>query len=152
MIEKLKRMKLDMVTLGTPFRYEFNINENIQLLHLINHRGEEPLGGLLSEIFFSGGGDYIQQWGLEGSDGPILIREELKLNRELDRFLDKGISPQKWLQGIKKRRRVPPQGQTFLIDYGDRDFFIFSICGHGIYTKVDTILMTFSLINHYFYK
>ncbi|MFZ8934881.1 MAG: hypothetical protein ACO20H_01705 [Bacteriovoracaceae bacterium] len=143
--------KLDLLTLGMPARYRFKLNENIKLLHLINHRTALPLGGHFTGVPFTRDGDYLQQWGVEGSDNPSPSLKDNRLNKELNIVLGAGTDPLQWKKNIKKRSRVPKDGHTYLIDYGDRGFFINTLLGHAIYTRKSMMLKTFRILVDFFY-
>ncbi len=111
-------------------------------------------------------GDYVQQWGTEGTDLPQSGFSEL--NNELDRILlDKGQFSRSELKSefiskLEDKRRKEPLDyngnnitETFLVDYQDQDdrsplerFLEFdgvphcikTLFGHGIYTRKKTML------------
>ncbi|MEM1416749.1 MAG: hypothetical protein AAGH15_17760 [Myxococcota bacterium] len=140
----LRSRGLDLVTLGTPVRYGWPDRERGRLLHLVNHRGEEPLAGGLQGILSTQAGDYIQQLGIAGSDLPSADPELRALEAELDEPLGPGWAPRAWLENLKHRRRVPDGGFTWLVDYGDaaengRPNLHLTGLGHAIYTRRATM-------------
>jgi hypothetical protein len=147
----VNKKKLDFVTLGMPARYRFQLNERIRLLNLINHKTALPLAGHFTGVPFTRDGDYLQQWGVEGSDNPSPILKDNRLNKELSLVLGAGSDPLRWKKNIKKRCRVPKDGHTYLIDYGDRGFFITTLLGHAIYTRKKVMLKNFKLLVDFFY-
>lgn len=152
-LDHLRRHFIDIVTLGTPPRYGWFLNENIRLIHLINHRGHDPIGGSLSGLLTTRDGDYIQQWGIAGSDMLAPVENDRAFNRHLDRFLGMGMDFNYWRQHITTRRRLHDHGHSILIDYDDGSM-IKPNCfatgfGHGNYTRYATMLFNFeTLIPH----
>ena len=150
-LEKVKNKKLDLLTLGMPPRYRFHLGPNLKCLHLINHKTKYPLGGHLTGLFNTRDGDYIQQWGVDGSDNISPIPEVNKINKSLQEKLGPGMDPLVWKNLIKKRARVPKDGHSFLIDYDDNGFFIHTLLGHAIYTRKKVILKNFKILVDFFY-
>lgn len=102
-ITHLANMKLDFVTFGTPVRYNWILNKNNRLLHFINHRGKTPFGGELKGLFTTRSGDYIQQWGTEGSDSLSISKRGGAINKQLDTLLGSGRNVQIMRENIFKR-------------------------------------------------
>ena len=100
-------MKFNFVTMGTPARYKWFAHENLKVLHLINHRGEEIIGGSSKFFMNTKSGDYIQQWGVEGSDMKSPSISEQKLNERLDELLGIGHSLEVMALRLKEKRRLP---------------------------------------------
>ena len=153
-IMTLKQYGPDMVTLGTPVRYEWMLGKNMRLLHFINHRGKEPFGWGAEGILFTRDGDYIQQYGVAGSDLLSPISNERELNILLDDMLGVGSNLSLWRRRIKERRRIHNVGRSLLIDYKDSAIypnFLKTLFGHGVYTRTDVMLFNFKLIAKHFY-
>ncbi len=153
-ISILKPIKLDFVTMGTPPRYAFAKSNKIKLLHLINHRGQGPLAGELTWAIFTKSGDYIQQWGIAGSDTPPFLQKDREILQELDQILGPGVNLNVWKENIKYKKRVHEQGMSYLIDYKDSSAIpnaFKTIFGHGIYTKKEVMKFNLELIAKYFY-
>ncbi|MEL6184730.1 MAG: hypothetical protein AAFU79_08915 [Myxococcota bacterium] len=142
-LERLRHHDLRIVTLGTPPRYGWPASARGRLLHIVNHRGEEPLAGRMDGVLTTRDGDYIQQWGIVGSDLPAASRERRQLNRELDGLLGNGHAPKEWRRALEHRKRVHDVGRTLLVDYGDgsagRPNFVLTNFGHAIYTRRSTM-------------
>ena len=154
-IEKVRNLKFDIVTLGMPPRYSFYEGPNINILHLINHRRKDHLAGMLTGALFSKEGDYIQQWAIPGSDSISPILKENLINTKLDEILGTGLDMKIWRKNLKKRKRIPNQGYSYLINYGDSSKwpnFLKTIFGHGVYTRKEHLLFHIYLIEKYFYE
>ena len=152
----LHQVKIDFVTLGTPPVYPWSLGSNHRLLHIINHRGEAPVGGSLSGLLVTKTGDYIQQYGASGSDILALTKRERQLNVILDDILGRGISMTGWINNLVNQRRLPTQGFTYLVDFKDnsrlRPNFLSTFMGHGVYTRYDSMLYLHRLIAQFFYQ
>lgn len=154
-LAQLQEVRLDVVTLGTPVRYPWGIAPNrYRLLNLINHRSEVRISGLLT----TRDGDYIQQWGAEGSDLPAPTPVEADYNHRLDALLDQGQNLQKVIQHLSHKTRCWPHdhhdqaiGITRLLDYQDQAMpaawiipglphSLKTLFGHGVYTQKRAML------------
>lgn len=153
---KLRKFFFDIATFGTPHRYPWRLSSKIRLVNVINHRGkthlaEKPLG-----FWKTAGGDYVQQWGIAGSDSPAAGGLERKINRDLDSLLGLGIDPKGWLENVAKGMRVQEAGTTYLVDYKDHNVmvpnFMKTVFGHGIYTRYEMMLFNSELICKVFYS
>ncbi len=135
-IKRLRQMKLDFVTMGTPVRYPFQTHKRIKLLHIVNHRGATPTFGNFSGMLNARDGDYIQQLGINGSDITSPIRTHARLSKKLDLYLGKGVDRKAWKIGLKEIFRLAPQGANLLVDYQDKSSKVFSHAfGHAVYTQ-----------------
>ena len=155
MINRLKKISLDMVTMGTPPRYTFIQQPNIRLLNIINHRGKKPRGGNITGILTTKDGDYIQQLGITGSDILAPIEKDRYLNLDLDQYFGILADIPTWLNNTKFQKRLPDFGYTILLDYKDDSLipnFIQTLCGHGTYTRFKTMLFNTKLIADHFYS
>jgi hypothetical protein len=159
-LEIIKKVNLDIVTFGTPIRYSWGKYEKFRLMAIVNHRSNVGVSGLLS----TRDGDYVQQWGIEGTD--ILPPEKITLNDELDAVLDKGRDVSLLLDSLKRETRRHPHyvdgtivSETFLINYRDNVVFsiyllnpfgiphcIKTLFGHGVYTRNSTMLFNMKFI------
>jgi hypothetical protein len=153
-LKKVGKLNLDFVTLGTPVRYEWDLSPKMRLLHIINHRRQDILGGSSSGASFTRDGDYIQQWGIPGSDIRSPVRSERDINDKLDLILGAGTNYDLFKENVKKRNRMHNQGHHLFVDYGDSSKlpnFLQTIFGHGCYTKVNHLkfLMT-KIIGHFY--
>ena len=167
-LELIKKIKLDFVTLGTPIRYKWGICDNYRLMAIVNNRNPINING----IFSNRDGDYIQHYGITGSDllpPPGII----KLNDKLDSILDQGRNPSEVLKALKNKNIKTPLNTNnesialnIFIDYQDNfpNPILFdsllpmpllalkSKFGHGIYTSKKTMLFNFKIILEHFYK
>ena len=165
-LEIISKVNLDIVTFGTPVRYSWAKYDKYRLMAIVNHRAKVTISGLLS----TRDGDYVQQWGIEGTDilPPL---EKIALNDELDALLDKGRDVSLLLENLKLETRQHPKYadgttvcETLLIDYRDNaPFSIFllnpfgiphcikTLFGHGIYTRNQTMLFNMGIIVHNWY-
>ena len=111
----VEKLNLDFVTLGTPVRYDWALTARMQLLHIINHRRDDILGGSSSGASFTRDGDYIQQWGIPGSDIKSPIYSEREINEKLDTILGDGSNYDVFRINVKKRNRMHNQGHHLLL-------------------------------------
>lgn len=174
-IEKIKTVDLDIVTFGTPVRYAWGEYTKYRLMAIVNHRSPVNITGLLS----TRDGDYVQQWGSEGTDFPPSLVER-GLNDQLDAILDKGrdVSALKNSLGHKNRQHPhyangeivsKPFSQTFLVDYKDNasslpsflrslllslgiPHCVKTLFGHGVYTEMRAMLFNTDMIVDNFYS
>lgn len=153
-IENIKQVKFDIATFGTPPRYGWG-KADYRLINIINHREKDHLGGKIYGLLTTKSGDYVQQWGIQGTDLIASTSQDRELNKELSLVLGKGNDLGAWTINIKPRMRVPAYGRTFLVDYKDSSFilpnFMSSFFGHGVYTKYETLLFNTKLIVSEFY-
>ncbi len=155
-LQEIRKVRLDIVTFGTPPRYGWGEGD-YRLLNIINHRGEGYLSGGFFGLLNTKDGDYVQQWGIAGTD--IIAVGSIELNKRLDSILGEGRNRNAWLRNIQARMRVPHYGnKTFLVDYKDSSSFIFlpncitTLFGHGVYTKFEKMLFNTNLIVNEFYR
>jgi hypothetical protein len=156
-LEKIKTVNLDIVTFGTPVRYSWGDYKKYRLMAIINHRSEVSISGLLS----TRDGDYVQQWGVEGSD--IFPPNEKILNDELNAILDKGRNIPALIDSLndKNRRHTHTAndqlvGKSLLIDYKDNadtlserldiTHCVKTLFGHGVYTETRVMLFNIDTI------
>lgn len=152
---------LDFVTFGTPVRYCWGQYDHYRLLSVINHRSLVQITGLLE----TKDGDYVQQWGTEGTDTMPPVNE-VKINDSLDKVLDRGRTWSRLMNRLQRKRRLKAKkgdghlvGHTLLVDYRDdepdprlfdeKSSPIHSIrtqFGHGVYTLKNAMLFNIDLI------
>ncbi len=146
----LKAMPLDFVMLGTPYLYPWPETKQYRVIHLINHRNHPYLGGTPNGFFHTRDGDYLQQWGVAGSDFIATTEKERRLNQKLSPILGDTTNRIQWKDQVLSRLRVPPYGETYLVDYKDDSQWVpnwmTSIFGHGIYTEYQAMLFNTHLI------
>ena len=162
-LEKIKTTNLDIVTFGTPVRYSWGEYMKYRLMAIVNHRSPVNIDGLLS----TRDGDYVQQWGAEGTD--VLPPDEIKLNDELDTILDKGRDIPALIDSLEHKDRKHPHyangkavSETFLINYKDNASSLLehldithcvkTLFGHGIYTGTKAMLFNTDIIIENLYK
>ena len=166
-IEKISNFYLDIVTLGTPVRYSWGEYGKYRLLNIVNHRSDSKIEGVLN----TRDGDYVQQWGTDGTDLLPINLSLLECNDKLDSVLDKGrpIDIDTKLKEIKRRQPIKVNGEkvgeTILVDYLDNGTkviqffgltmghpnFFETLFGHGVYTRRDSMLFNSSLVVDKFY-
>lgn len=136
---------MDIVTFGTPIRYGWDSGGYAKLLHFINHR---PVPGLpeyraqvpseLDALLTAKGGDYVQQLGIAGTNlvpNPMWWRTWLADYR-LDRLLEPDTSTLDLPERCELGMRVPNEGTTLLVDYGEPDESVAKHhAGHAVYTQ-----------------
>ena len=167
-LEQISNVNLDIVTLGTPVRYPWGEYEKYRLLNIVNHRSDSKIDGVLN----TRDGDYVQQWGTDGTDILPLNLSLNESNDKLDSILDNGrsIKIDDKLEEIKRRLPVKvfgeEAGETILVDYLDngtkvfqffgltigKPNFIETLFGHGVYTRRNSMLFNSSLIVEKFYS
>ncbi len=154
-IKKMRTLKFDIVTMGTPQRYEWRLSDNIKLLHFINHRGTSVFGGDVKGALNTLDGDYIQQWGIVGSDIVSPLKEEKLINIELDSIFGAGSNLEELRKNIVFRKRLHSEGHHILVNYRDNakyPNFLLTIFGHGSYTKFGYLGFHFEEICKRLYK
>lgn len=148
-LQKLRKFKFDFVTFGTPVRYPWRLSHQARLVNVVNHRGDNHLAHSPFGFWKTQGGDYIQQWGILGSDYLASSPTERRVNRQLDRFLGLGIDPRGWVENVAKGMRVPDYGTTYLVDYRDQSLMVpnafKTVFGHGVYTRFEHMLFNAKL-------
>jgi hypothetical protein len=164
-LDKIKTVNLDIVTFGTPVRYSWGEYDKYRLMAIVNHRppgSQASIPGVLS----TEGGDYIQQWGAEGTD--LLPPDEKELNDQLDAILDKGRDISLLIESLKHTDRKQPHnangktiGKTLLVDYKDNASLlehldithcVKTLFGHGVYTEMRAMLFNTDIIVDNLYK
>lgn len=164
-LDKIKMVHFDIVTFGTPVRYSWGKYDNYRLLAIVNHRSPIDITGLLT----TRDGDYVQQWGAEGTD--INPTSEANLNDKLDVILDKGRDISLLRDSLKHKNRRHPHyadgtvvAETLLIDYKDNaapilglpisldiSHCVKTLFGHGVYTEAKAMLFNINKIVEFFY-
>ena len=147
----IKTTQLDFVTFGTPIRYAWGKPQNSRVLAIVNHRSDSTPSGILS----TRDGDYVQHWGITGTDG--FPPNNLKLNDAFDKVLDKGRDLNRIIEQPSTRQKNPIADNLF-IDYQDNstDALDFNHCiktlfGHGVYTQMNKMQFNLNtIINHWY--
>jgi len=100
-------------------------------------------------------GDYIQQYGISGTDILATTKIEREINRDLNELFGGGFDWRMWRENIKHRLRLHGKGLNLLIDYQDasrtKPNCLKTFFGHGIYTKYETMLFNTRKICEHFY-
>lgn len=167
-LDLISGIQLDIVTLGTPVRYPWGDYQRYRLLNIVNHRSDSRIDGALN----TRDGDYVQQWGTEGTDLAPADFSLKESNDRLDSILDKGrpLNIDTKLKEVKRRMPFKEDGKeagdTILVDYRDkgarifrfmglrfgRPNFIETAFGHGVYTRRKSMLFNTRLIIDKFYS
>jgi hypothetical protein len=154
-LHRCRKISFDFATFGTPVIYPWPEQSAKRLVNIINHRGHPYLAGRRRGVPFTLDGDYIQQWGILGSDFVAMTPKERRTNQALDKILGEGLNRSKWGNFRKLRARVSPYGFTYLVDYGDQSQlvpnFFATVFGHGIYTRFDVMEFNLNLICRHLY-
>lgn len=153
-LAKIQSLQFDFVTLGTPARYPWYLGENMNLLHIINHRGRDLLGGSFKDAVFTRKGDYVQQWGIAGSDLKAQEAEAQRINKSLEPFLGAGANLEILRKRIPTKNRLHADGFHLLVDYGDNSRFpnfVKTAFGHGTYTRLKYMPFLIEVIREKFY-
>lgn len=158
-LQRLRTLSLDVLTMGTPPRYTWMLppQGRVRLLHLINHRGKKPRAGRFSGVLSTRDGDYVQQWGIAGSDLLGSTRSKLRRNKALVPLLGPSASPLHWNRARKYRTRLHSVGLNLLVDYRDTFKLLrpkewFTLFGHGIYTRYKTLLFWVETVQQRWYR
>jgi hypothetical protein len=146
----LRRCEIDVVTFGTPPRYGWARGAGFRLLHVVNHRGTAPRASSLLGFFHTRSGDYVHQLGGHGSDFPASTAADRNRNARLAAVLGEGTNLRAWLRQLARGIRVPVEGQTVLVDYGDSAAMVPNFWatgfGHAAYTRRDAMLFHARLV------
>ncbi len=141
----LRRLKLDIVTFGTPIRYGWDTDGYANLLHLIHHRPSKGIAEYLApqtirirRLLAATGGDYMQQLGIAGTNlfPNLLALRPLQADLRLGNFLERTIERESIFKRIKHGTRVPDEGNTLLVDYNEIASCVTKhLAGHAVYTR-----------------
>ncbi|MBS0210784.1 MAG: hypothetical protein JSS27_17725 [Planctomycetes bacterium] len=137
---------LDVVSLGAPVRYGWDLAGCGRLLHLMSHRPREgaknrycaafPL--TVTEWLRGSQGDVIAQVGIAGTNfAPIpLLRRAWHADHRLADVLQGTVEPQGQWERWKTGPRVHDTGPTLLVDFGVQSWLVLAhAAGHGLYTR-----------------
>jgi hypothetical protein len=137
--------RLDLVTFGTPIRYGWDSGGYTRLLHFVHHRprpGLPPqqtgLPSSLDDVSSAADGDYIQHWGIAGTNltPNVFAWRTWLAELRLGRLVQAGQRRRDLLQRLKAGVRVPEEGETLLVDYSDSiEPFPRNFLGHAVYTR-----------------
>lgn len=136
--------QLDLVTFGTPVRYGWDTDGYARLLHFVYHRPRPgmpeylvPFPPTLDDVLRAADGDYVQHWGIAGTNlTPYIFAWRTWLAElRLGRFVQRHVRSRDLLSRLKLGIRVPQDGTSLLVDYGDMtDQITRHHAGHAVYT------------------
>lgn len=139
--------RLDLVTFGTPIRYGWETAGYKRLLHVVHHRPCEtlppyraPFPPTVERVARAADGDYIQQFGIAGTNLPPAVFQwrAYLAERRLCALVQAEIEPSELLARLRAGCRVADEGTTLLVDYGPPpDGFAQHLAGHAVYTQLD---------------
>jgi hypothetical protein len=139
--------RLDVATFGAPIRYGWETAGYGKLLHVVHHRPCEawppyraPFPPTVERVLRAADGDYIQQFGIAGTNLPPAVFQwrEYLAERRLCALVQAEVEPPDLLSRLRAGRRVPDEGTTLLVDYGPPQGGIAQhLAGHAVYTQLD---------------
>jgi hypothetical protein len=149
----LNGASLDVVTLGMPVRYGWDLSGLGKLLHIVNHRilrtdgktwlSKMELPQITMEMPIAWGGDYIQELAVAGSDAVPTTEAAKAANKALWELVEPFDGFERWLECARRAVRIPSEGLGILADYKDstgstnvRDHYF----GHAAYTRLNAML------------
>lgn len=156
---------LDVVTLGTPVRYGWDLSGMGHLLHIVNHRNlrtdgktwlsKMELPQVTMEMPIAWGGDYVQQLAVAGSDAVPTTEAAKAVNKAVWEMVEPYDGFERWLECARRTIRFPSEGGCLLADYKDctnstnvREHYY----GHAAYTRSNAMLFNTSEILRSLYK
>lgn len=157
----VRRLKLDVITYGTPIRYGWDAGGYHNLLHVIHHRPHArhhahraPYPPWPHDVLAAEHGDYIQQVGIAGTNFPplpIALRTFLA-DWRLGQLLQRNLGG--WLRSrLKHGMRVHEDGTTLLVDYDDPHWLPWThVLGHAPYTRSHWLPLHCELAAEHFYS
>lgn len=161
----LRGAVVDVVTLGTPVRYGWDLDGIGKLFHLVNHRmlrldgkrwlAKMELPQVTLEMPIAWGGDYVQQLAVAGSDARPATPESQAVNKMLWELLEPWDGFERWLESARRSVRCHNDGHCCLVDYKDstgsttaRDHYY----GHAAYTRLNAMLFNLGEIVDVMYR
>jgi hypothetical protein len=156
---------LDVVTMGTPVRYGWDLSGLGKILHIVNHRNlrtdgktwlaKMELPQITMEMPIAWGGDYVQELAVAGSDAMPTTEEAKAANKALWELVEPYDGFERWLECARRAVRFPSEGRCLLADYKDctgstnvRDHYY----GHAAYTRLNAMLFNTAEIVKTLYK
>lgn len=144
---------LDVVTMGTPVRYGWDLSGMGNLLHVVNHRNlrtdgkswlaKMELPQLTMEMPIAWGGDYVQELAVAGSDAMPTTDAAKAANKAVWEMVEPYDGFERWLECARRAVRFPSEGRCLLADYKDctnstniREHYY----GHAAYTRLNAML------------
>ena len=156
---------LDVVTMGTPVRYGWDLSGIGRLLHIVNHRNlrtdgkswlsKMELPQVTMEMPIAWGGDYVQQLAVAGSDAVPTSEAAKAVNKTVWEMVEPYDGFERWLECARRAVRFPSEGSCLLVDYKDctnstnvQEHYY----GHAAYTRSNAMLFNTSEIIRSLYK
>lgn len=156
---------LDVVTMGTPVRYGWDLSGMGRLLHIVNHRNlrtdgktwlsKMELPQVTMEMPIAWGGDYVQQLAVAGSDAVPATEAAKAVNKAVWEMVEPYDGFERWLECARRAVRFPSEGNCLLVDYKDctnstnvHEHYY----GHAAYTRLNAMLFNTSEIIRSLYK
>lgn len=150
---------LDVVTMGTPVRYGWDLSGIGRLLHIVNHRNlrtdgktwlsKMELPQVTMEMPIAWGGDYVQQLAVAGSDAVPTSEAAKAVNKAVWEMVEPYDGFERWLECARRAIRFPSEGGCLLVDYKDctnstnvHEHYY----GHAAYTRSNAMLFNTSEI------
>lgn len=150
---------LDVVTMGTPVRYGWDLSGMGRLLHIVNHRNlrtdgktwlsKMELPQVTMEMPIAWGGDYVQQLAVAGSDAVPATEAAKAVNKAVWEMVEPYDGFERWLECARRAVRFPSEGGCLLVDYKDctnstnvHEHYY----GHAAYTRSTAMLFNSSEI------
>ncbi len=150
---------LDVVTMGTPVRYGWDLSGMGSLLHIVNHRNlrtdgktwlsKMELPQVTMEMPIAWGGDYVQQLAVAGSDAVPATDAAKAVNKAVWEMVEPYDGFERWLECARRAVRFPSEGRCLLVDYKDctnstnvQEHYY----GHAAYTRSNAMLFNTSEI------
>lgn len=148
--DRLAHRAFDVVTFGTPPRYNWLHRPSDRLLHFVHHRPSTGVVGHLARLPLhiddlreASGGDYIQQLAVTGTETPpsrFAWRSWLA-DRRLGDLLEVRDGQSSVAERLACGRRLPDAGATLLVDYGPPSGAVSEhLAGHAVYTWREWLL------------
>jgi len=161
----LKGAALDIVTMGTPVRYGWDLSGTGCLLHIVNHRNlrtdgktwlaKMELPQVTMEMPIAWGGDYVQTLAVAGSDAVPAMETAKVVNKAVWEIVEPYDGFERWLECARRAVRFPSEGHCLLVDYKDctnsthvQEHYY----GHAAYTRLNAMLFNTSEIIRALYK
>jgi hypothetical protein len=149
--------RLDVVSLGSPILYGWDLAGCRRLLHIMSHRpnAEAPdehharFVPRWGDVLFATGGDLIAQLGIAGTNLPVPwgLSRTRDANLRLSKLLAANVEPAKQWERWKVGSRVHDTSTTVLADFGPLwGIGINHAFGHAVYTQRQWMLWLFEEI------
>jgi hypothetical protein len=116
------------------------------LLHFVHHHPQPEVPEYRTrmprsaeEIMHAVDGDYIQHWGIAGTNLPpnVFAWRSWLADLRLGRLVQSGVRRRDLWKNLKAGVRVPDEGKTLLVDYPPVDEpFPLNFAGHSVYTRI----------------